>query len=415
MARFATASAATPSGSPRRPVLDELDADHQPGPADVADRRVVRHQLAQAAAELGPAGAGVLDQPLVADRLEHGDAGGAGDRVAAVRRAVRAATPALAELAPGHDRRQREPVGDRLGHAHDVGDDPRVLERPHLARPAVARLHLVGDQQDPVLVAQRAQRAHERDRRRVVAALALDRLDEDRGDLRGGDDRGQQRPQDREARRRGGRLVAVELGVGGRVRREVDARQERLVAGPVVEAGRRHARRTERPAVERAAERDDPGPARDPAGELERAVDRLRARVEEQDRVERVGERAGEHPGQLDGRLREADRVDGTRQPVDLGVDGGGDPGMGVAQRGDRDPVREVEVLPPGRVVQPVADAVRPAPVDVAADDRRHVGARERGQVECGGILGGAHRPSIGRVSARSGRVADRRRRRWRR
>ena len=202
---------------------------------------------------------------------------------------------------------------------------------------------------------------------------------------------------------RRGRLVAVELGVGGRVRREVDARQERLVAGPVVEARRRHARRAERPAVERAAERDDPGPARDPAGELERPVDRLRARVEEQDRVERVRERAGEHPGELDRRLREADRVDGAHQPVDLGVDGGGDPGMGVAQRGDGDPVREVEVLAPGRVVQPVADAVRPAAVRVAADDRRHVGARERGQVERGGILGGAHRPSIGRASAAPG------------
>ena len=44
-------------------------------------------------------------------------------------------------------------------------------------------------------------------------------------------------------------LVAVVL-VGGRIRREVHARHERLVAGPVVDVRGGHARRAERPAVE---------------------------------------------------------------------------------------------------------------------------------------------------------------------
>ena len=56
-------------------------------------------------------------------------------------------------VAARDDRRERQAVGDRLGHAHDVGHDPRVLERPHRAGPAVARLDLVGDEQDAVLVA----------------------------------------------------------------------------------------------------------------------------------------------------------------------------------------------------------------------------------------------------------------------
>ena len=93
-------------------------------------------------------------------------------------------------------------------------------------------------------------------------------------------------------------VVAVEVAVGGRERREVDARQERLVAGPVVDVRGRDARRPERPAVEAAAERDDPGPAGHPPGELEGAVDRLGARVEEHHRVDRVGKRSGEHPGE---------------------------------------------------------------------------------------------------------------------
>ena len=41
------------------------------------------------------------------------------------------------------------------------------------------RLHLVGDQQDAVPVAQLAQRRQEARRRHVIAAFALDRLDED--------------------------------------------------------------------------------------------------------------------------------------------------------------------------------------------------------------------------------------------
>ena len=114
----------------------------------------------------------------------------------------------------------------------------------------------------------------------------------------------------------------------GGVRGEVDARQQRLVAGPVVEARRRDARRAEGPAVEPAAERDDAGPARHPAGELERAVDRLGAGVQEHHRVERVRHGRGEHRARRDGRLGEADRVDGPDQPVDLGVDRGRDPGV---------------------------------------------------------------------------------------
>ena len=88
--------------------------------------------------------------------------GRAGDRIAAVRRAVGALAPALLELAPRRDRRQRQAVRDRLGDDDHVRDDLGVLERPHHAGPRVARLDLVGDQQDPVLVADRPQALEER-------------------------------------------------------------------------------------------------------------------------------------------------------------------------------------------------------------------------------------------------------------
>ena len=144
----------------------------------------------------------------------------------------------------------------------------------------------------------------------------------------------EQRSQDGQARRRRRLLVAVEVRVGDRVRREVDARQQRLVAGPVVEVRGRHARRPERPAVEPAAEGDDPGPAGDPPRELERAVDGLGAGVQEHHRVER---RPGTSP-RAPSRAREIGSVNpialiGPIELVDLGVDRRGHPRMGVAER----------------------------------------------------------------------------------
>ena len=320
------------------------------------------------------AGRRVRDEIAVGDRLEDGDPRGAGDGVAAVGRAMGALAPALLEVAPGGESAQRQAVGDRLGDRHRVGHDPGVLERPHPAGPAVAGLDLVGDEQDPVLVAEGAQLAQERDRCRLVAALALDRLDEDRCHARGRhDERGQ--PAERvHARLRRERLVAREVAVDRREGRQVHRGQERLVAGPIVQARARDRGRPERPTVEGALEGDDRRPAGRPSGELERRLDRLRPGVQEEDRVDRVGQRPGEHLGQDLDRLGVADRARRPDEPVDLGVDRGRDRRVMVTQAGDGDAVREVEVAAPGGVVQPVALAVAPADLEVAAEDRRKEG-----------------------------------------
>ena len=50
------------------------------------------------------------------------------------------------------------PAGDRLGDRDQVGLDAVVLDREELAGAREARLHLVDDEHDPVLVADRAAR-----------------------------------------------------------------------------------------------------------------------------------------------------------------------------------------------------------------------------------------------------------------
>ena len=85
--------------------------------------------------------------------------------------------------------RERQPARDRLGDRHQVRLDAVVLHREELARAAEAGLHLVGDQDDPVLVADPAEAVDELGRSDDEAALALHRLEDDRGDLLGGDPR----------------------------------------------------------------------------------------------------------------------------------------------------------------------------------------------------------------------------------
>ena len=63
------------------------------------------------------------------------------------------------------------------------GSTPKCSIANILPGAAEAGLHLVGDEHDPVSVADRAQPFHERARRGDEAALALQRLDHDRGDV----------------------------------------------------------------------------------------------------------------------------------------------------------------------------------------------------------------------------------------
>ncbi len=85
------------------------------------------------------------------------------------------------DLGPAEHARERQAVGDRLRDADQVGLDAGVLDREELAGAAEAGLHLVGDEDDPVAVAEPANPCEELGRRNVEAALALHRLEHDRG------------------------------------------------------------------------------------------------------------------------------------------------------------------------------------------------------------------------------------------
>ena len=102
---------------------------------------------------------GAFREPLLLDDVEDGVGRGDGDRVADVRAADGAVAGRVHDRGAADDARERKAGGDRLGHRDQVGLDAEVLHGEDAARAAEAGLHLVGDQDDPVLVADRAQAA----------------------------------------------------------------------------------------------------------------------------------------------------------------------------------------------------------------------------------------------------------------
>ena len=194
----------------------------------------------------------------LADDVHRLDRRGAGDRAAAVGAADAAEVRRVHDLGAAGDRADRHAGAERLRGDDQVGNDAVVLDREQAAGAAEAALHLVGDHDDAVRVAQLANAPEEARRHRDEAGLALHRLDDHRGDRRRidlRDERVLELP-DAEvdvlllghARRR-----AVEV----RNRQPDDLRRERAEAAleqPVL-AGQ--AQRQQRPAVIAALEADD--------------------------------------------------------------------------------------------------------------------------------------------------------------
>src|SRR5262249_5590194 len=151
-----------------------------------------------------------------------------------------------------------------------VGYGAEVIGRPQMAGAPHPGLHFVEDEQDAVLVADAAQPQEELWPGDDVAALALDGLDEDRGDLLGRDAVLEQRLDGRHVLWMRVRIVEGQVVPAGHGRAE---------APPVVHLAGREADARVRAAVEAALECDDALTPRGAARELDRALHGLRAGV----------------------------------------------------------------------------------------------------------------------------------------
>ena len=289
----------------RRAVLPhQLHPDHQAEAAYFSDRRRPLLQVAQPPDELRPLVRGIGQDVLARKDVQGRDPGGARYRIAAEGRAVRGRLPLVHQPPAGDHGAQRQARGNRLGQRHDVGDHSGLLAGKHLARPPIARLHLVGDQQDAMLVAELTQTRHEIGGRDHVAALSQDRLDDEGGDVPRRHPRVEHLVDEVEdiiERRRVARPGRISVRI--RVGHVIHARQERLVALPVVALGRGQRERTVRPSMKRALKGDQRGPAGHVTGQLDRPLHRFGTAVGEEDLVELARGEVRDPFRQLNGRL----------------------------------------------------------------------------------------------------------------
>ena len=234
--------------------------------------------------------------------------------------------------------RERQPAGDRLGDRHQVGLDPVVLDREHAPGAAEAGLHLVGDEQDSLAVADpRSPSMNSCGAGRkpaspctgsttiaatVSAATCVD-----------------ERPLERAQRvGRGDPAVLV------RERDAVDLGRERAEPGLVRVRLRGEREREERAAVEAALEADHGRAARVAARELDGVLDGLGARVEERG-LGRARERRerDEALGVLDVDLVGDDREVGVEEARGLLLHRSDDARMRMADVEAADAAREVD------------------------------------------------------------------------
>ena len=104
-----------------------------------------------------PIASAALEQAVLLDRLDRGQGGAAGERVAAEGGRVRARLQLLGDLRPGDQAAAATPPASALASVTTSGCDVPVLIGEPVAGPAHAGLHFVEDQQQLVLVGQLAQ------------------------------------------------------------------------------------------------------------------------------------------------------------------------------------------------------------------------------------------------------------------
>ena len=267
-----------------RLILDKLDANHEANAAHFAHAGVAFcHQSERGqhvvALRLGVAQAAVLKH------VNRRKCGGAGQRVAAVGVAVRTGRHGHHALL-AHKAAQWQTAGNTLGRAHDVRLHTPMLNGPPAARTPHARLHLVGNQQNSVLVAHFAQPREEVGGWHHIAAFALNRLHQNPGHIAGRGNRFEDDLLEVVDNRIAivlvaglhGKQLAIGIGVG-----DVRHITIRCKAAPLRGLARRKVERTLRAPVETAQETNEALPPGVIARRLDGPLHSLRARVAQED------------------------------------------------------------------------------------------------------------------------------------
>ena len=328
-------------GGVRAPAVraDHLHRQHEAAAADLADTRMAALQVEQTAAQLFAQGDPSGDQVLLFKDVQDCQGCGAGQGVAAVGTAQATGQGCVHDGGATDHPGERQAAGQALGYRHQVGLDAGLLEGEEAAGTAEAGLDLVSDEDDTVLVAQRAQPLEEFHRCRTEAAVALYRFDQDGGHLVRGDLGGEHFAQ------AGQGLLGVHAVEGIRVGRVIDVAGEGaevLLVG-LGEAGQGYAQ--QRAAMEAAAEGDHPRPLGMGTGDLDGVLHRFGPGGQQQRLVGLpIADQGVEAAGQFQVGLVGHHLETGVGDLPDLAADGLHHPRVIVADVEHADAADEIEV-----------------------------------------------------------------------
>ena len=320
----------------------ELGAHHQAETTHLGDPVELVLQRLDPLAELRAPRHDVGEERRVLHDLDGGQSRRTAHCIAAVGTPVTARRPLVVDVATGAERSEREAAGDALGHADDVGLDAVVVDREHAAGATETALHLVGDEEDPVLTAPLDDAVDERSGSRDVATFTEHRFEDDGSGLVRRRHRLEQVVEPGKCFGHLGVLVGRErVGVRG----DEDAGGQRCVPGAIAGLRGGHRHRQVGATVEAAAEHDGVRALRGLLGQLDRSLGDLCARVRVEERVDAGGGELGElgRQGLEEVVLVDVDlRVD---EPLRLLGDRLRDVWVGVSGGVHRDAGGEVEVL----------------------------------------------------------------------
>ena len=158
----------------------EFESDHETHSTNVRDVVLgVVLQLAKTSEELGRALLDILDGLLLLKDIQGSDGSSARDDVSSVSSTHGARDLLGGELRARGDGGERHSRGETLGHDDDIGNDAKVLEGEGLSCSAEARLNLISDQQDALLVTDATQGLHEGLGRDGVTSFSEDGLNDE--------------------------------------------------------------------------------------------------------------------------------------------------------------------------------------------------------------------------------------------
>ena len=168
--------------------LVELDRDHETFAAHFLDEGMFGAQRIDALDQELAHARGVLDQLLVVEHFERGEAAGHGEIVAAEgggvhHAAIHPAKGLLVDIAPRHDRAAGDiAAAQGLGQGNDVRLEVPMLKAKHFAGAPEAGLDFVADKKRAVFAAKLLGAVKEI-AARIIHAFALHRLDDEGGDI----------------------------------------------------------------------------------------------------------------------------------------------------------------------------------------------------------------------------------------